>query len=418
MNESESGEIDLNKLHQEDLDIEGSQNQNIENDIKEENINDHSEEINEINEELFIEEYNPSLGLTKINYPKFLNSVIQCFAHIPDITDKIINLHLNPNFKDTLDKIKLTKNYRNLLINIFYPEKLYNMERQAFNPTKFRNAINELNPLFKDNDGIELQEFINYLILKLHDELNTKKINTMISIKEEEKNEMEIKKENDVLVDFLTNFTNKNNSMISKHLYGIAKFTLYCHQCQNSYYNFQCYSHLYFNLNSVMNYKINRYHREDIELNIYDCLDFYQKTETLIGDKGIFCPSCKAQTESTSIKSLYSTKSVIIFILDRNIGKNNFNQTLVDFEESLNLRDYVEYKKNGEKIREKFYLGGVINYYLGDDEMSGTYNAFIKIGKKGDWYCYEDENVYSVNFENIKNNGYPVVLFYHKLTKN
>ena len=166
-----------------------------------------------------------------------------------------------------------------------------------------------------------------------------------------------------------------------------------------------------------MNYKINRYHREDIELNIYDCLDFYQKTETLIGDKGIFCPSCKAQTESTSIKSLYSTKSVIIFILDRNIGKNNFNQTLVDFEDSLYLRDYVEYKKNGEKIREKFYLGGVINYYLGDDEMSGTYNAFIKIGKKGDWYCYEDENVYSVNFENIKNNGYPVVLFYHKLTK-
>ena len=415
MNESESEEIELNNFYKKETNSEN--NQNFQNDIKEEeNINDHSEEIKDIAEELFVEEYNPSLGLTKINYPSFLNPVIQCFAHIPDITDKILNLHLDENFKDNLEKIKLSKNYRNLLINLFHPEKLYNMERKAFNPIKFRNIINELNPLFKENDRIELKEFINYFILKLHDELNTKKNSLMISEIDKNSNTMEIKKENDVLVEFLTNFTKKNNSIISKNLYGITKYTLYCHQCQNSIYNFQCYSHLYFNISSVLDYKIERYHREDIQLNLYDCLDFYQKSETLRGDKGIFCPSCKTQTESTSIKSIYSTKNVLIFILDRNIG-NNFNQTLIDFDETLNLRDYVEYKKNGEKTREKFYLGGIINYYLGDDEMNGTYNAFIKIGKRGDWYCYEDENVYSVNFENIKNNGYPVVLFYHKLTK-
>ena len=77
----------------------------------------------------------------------------------------------------------------------------------------------------------------------------------------------------------------------------------------------------------------------------------------------------------------------------------------------------VEYKKEGEKNREKFFLGGVVNYYLGEDELNGTYNAFVRMGKKSDWYCYEDENVYSVTFDDIKNNGYPVVLFYHKLTK-
>ena len=32
------------------------------------------------------------------------------------------------------------------------------MERQAFNPTNFRDAINELNPLFKTNEIIELKE--------------------------------------------------------------------------------------------------------------------------------------------------------------------------------------------------------------------------------------------------------------------
>ena len=416
LNESESGEIDLNNLHNEDLDIEGSQNKNDLNNQNANKIsNEHENEINDIVEELFVEEYNPSLGLMKMENPSYLNSFIQCFAHIPDITNKIINLHLDENFSKTLPNLKLTKNYRNLLINCFFPEKLFNMEKQAYNPTKFRNAINELNPLFQNNNEIELKEYINFFILKLHDELNTKK-DALSQNNEMNNNEPEIKNENEELISFLKSFTEKNNSIISKTLYGITKYTLYCNQCQNTFYNFHCYSHLYFNLDNVLDYKINRYHREDLDLNLNDCLDYYQKAETLRGDNGIFCPSCKVQTESTSIKNIYSTKNVIIFILDRNSG-DKFNQTFINFDEILNLRDYVEYKKEGEKHREKFFLGGVINYYVGDDEQNGTYNAFVRMGKRSDWYCYEDENVYSVTLDDIKNNGYPVVLFYHKLTK-
>ena len=416
LNESESGEIDLNNLNNEDLDIEGSQNKNDLNNQNANKIsNEHENEINDIVEELFVEEYNPSLGLMKMENPSYLNSFIQCFAHIPDITNKVINLHLDENFSKTLPNLKLTKNYRNLLINCFFPEKLFNMEKQAYNPTKFRNAINELNPLFQNNNEIELKEYINFFILKLHDELNTKK-DALSQNNEMNNNEPEIKNENEELISFLKSFTEKNNSIISKTLYGITKYTLYCNQCQNTFYNFHCYSHLYFNLDNVLDYKINRYHREDLDLNLNDCLDYYQKAETLRGDNGIFCPSCKVQTESTSIKNIYSTKNVIIFILDRNSG-DKFNQTFINFDEILNLRDYVEYKKEGEKHREKFFLGGVINYYVGDDEQNGTYNAFVRMGKRSDWYCYEDENVYSVTLDDIKNNGYPVVLFYHKLTK-
>ena len=351
LNESESGEIDLNNLHNEDLDIEGSQNKNDLNNQNANKIsNEHENEINDIVEELFVEEYNPSLGLMKMENPSYLNSFIQCFAHIPDITNKVINLHLDENFSKTLPNLKLTKNYRNLLINCFFPEKLFNMEKQAYNPTKFRNAINELNPLFQNNNEIELKEYINFFILKLHDELNTKK-DALSQNNEMNNNEPEIKNENEELISFLKSFTEKNNSIISKTLYGITKYTLYCNQCQNTFYNFHCYSHLYFNLDNVLDYKINRYHREDLDLNLNDCLDYYQKAETLRGDNGIFCPSCKVQTESTSIKNIYSTKNVIIFILDRNSG-DKFNQTFINFDEILNLRDSVEYKKEGEKHRE------------------------------------------------------------------
>ena len=417
-NNSESGEIDLKKLkHEEGLDLKESNNFNAIDNLENQKENEKESEIDEITEELFIEEYNPSLGLTKSENPKYLNSVIQCFAHIPDITDKIINLHNNENFQNNLSNLKLTKRYRNLLINLFFPEKMYNVNRQAYNPNSFRNTLNELNPLFKDNENIELKEFINYLILKLHDELNIKKNNNGISMNNENINKkMENKNENDVLREFLQNFTTKNHSILSKSLYGITKYTFYCHQCQKSFFNFECYSYLYFNLDKIIEYKQSKYKKDEIDLNLKDCLEYYQKPETLIGDKGLYCPSCLQQTESTSIKNIYSTKNVLIFILDRNIG-NNFNECNITFKESLNVRDYVEYKKEGGKQNEKFFLGGVVNF-IGDNYGNETYNAYIKMGKNNDWYCYDDENVYSVSFQDIKNNGYPIILFYHKLIKN
>jgi len=55
--------------------------------------------------------------MKKIDVQNYMNSVVQCFVHIPDITNKIINLYIDPNFKNKLPNLQLTKSYRNLLIN-------------------------------------------------------------------------------------------------------------------------------------------------------------------------------------------------------------------------------------------------------------------------------------------------------------
>ena len=413
INNFESGEIDLKDLQQDSFDeneINNDDNENNElnngNNLNDENQmdNENEKEIDEITEELLIEDYNPSLGIKKIDIPNFMNAIVQCFAHIPDITNKIINMHMDPNFKDELPNLPLIKSYRNLLVNIFCPEKVNNMDKHSYNPSKFRNTLYQINPVFQDNESIEHKEFLNYLILKLHEELNTKKSNIINGQNENltQKN-LTTKSENDVLDDFLQNFTVKNNSVISKTLYGLKKQTFYCNQCQNSFFSFQCYSYLHFDIDKVIEYKQNKYHRDAVEMTLNDCFVYFQKPDTLRGDKGIFCPSCKQQTESTSLTNIYSTKNVLILVLDRNTG-NNFNNFPIQFKENINLMDFVQYKKEGEKTREKFFLGGVVNY-LGDNYGNETYNAYIKVGKNNDWYCYDDENVYPVSFQDIKNNN-------------
>ena len=395
----ESGEVDLND------------DKNIEQDNSLHKESNNENNINEINEELIIEEYNPSLGLCKNEFPNYMNSIIQCFAHISELTNSIINIDIDPNFTKDLKNLEISKNYRSFLINIFLPEKVYNVNKNPYKVYNLKNAIYTLNPLFKTSEFISIKEFLDFFITKLHEELNTKITNENI----QKIINSNLYNENDALVEFLQDFTSKNNSYLSKYIYGIEKSTLYCHQCQNTFYSFNYYSYLYFNLLNVLDYKINKYKRDDIDISITDCLDYYQRTETLIGDKGIFCPSCHKLTESTSLKNIYSTKTVLIVYLDRKID-NEISEENINFimDEVINLRDYIEYKK--DKIKEKFYLGGIV-LYSEDNYGNGNYKAFCKMSKNNVWYCYDDENVYPVEFKDIQNNGFPILLFYHKIFK-
>ena len=408
-NVEDTSKNDLYNLNGEDFDIKESQNSNK----KESNSKGFN--LDDIKEELFIEQYNPSLGLTKIENPKYMNAILQCIAHIPEVTDTIINLHINPNYKNVYHNLVLSNAYREFLINVFLPEKALNLIKMPYKPKNFLNTFSNLNKNFQNDNNYK--EFIKYLLTKLHEELNINlndKKSDLYKSTFSNKN-IDIKNENDTLIDFLQNFTDKNNSVIVKNIYGIIKDTLYCHKCQNSFYNYHCYSYFYFNLAKIVENKQAKYNNANITLDLYDCLDYYQKAETLLGDKALYCPICNEHNESTSLKCIYSTKNILIFIFD-NIKGDNLIQNYFDYNEIINLRDYVQIKKDEKKSKEKFYLSGVVNF-VEDNYGNEAFFAFCKMGKNHDWFCYDNENVYPVTFQEIKNNGFPVVLIYHKLIK-
>ena len=372
--------------------------------------------VDDINEELFIEEYNPSLGLNKIENPKYINAILQTIAHIQEITEKIINLNIDPDYENIYNNLMLSKAYREFLINIFLPQKVLNLIKMPYNPKYFTDFIKNMNQNLK-NDNNNYKEFINFLLSKLHEELNLNKNpnNTNLNISTHSNKTIDIKNENDALIDFLKNFTDNNNSIIVKNIYGIIKNTLYCHMCQNAFFNYHTYSYFNFNLAKIIEYKQNKFNKVDISIELNDCLDYFQKTETLLGDKALFCPKCKVLTESTSIKNIYSTKNILIFIFE-NIKEVNLEQNDFEYSEIINLRDYVEFQKGDKKRKEKFYLCGVVNF-IEDNYGNEAFLGFCKMGKNNDWYCYDDENVCPVTFQEIKNNGFPIVLIYHKLIK-
>ena len=128
----------------------------------------------------------------------------------------------------------------------------------------------------------------------------------------------------------------------------------------------------------------------------------------------MFCPNCKAKNESTSIKNIYSSNTILIISLDYYKKNINDNKIYFDFEENINLKDYIQ--KDNIDNKEKFFLSGIVNSYE-DNYGNITYKAFCKVSKNNVWYCYDNESVYPIDFKDIKKNGYPIALFYHKLFK-
>ena len=342
----------------------------------------------------------PSLGIKKIKQPVNLIAIIQCFAHLIDITEGIFELKTNKFFKED-DKNKISKSYAILIDNLFFPEN-YGNNSGVYSIDSFYDLIikenKRLNYLY-----INSKDLLNFLIGELHKELNTKKTNIPLN----ENNEYEDLSEKDSLCKYLEIFTKNNNSIISKYLFGLLKNKIICQGCKKEKYNFKCYSFLYFDLSEIKQF-INKEKKKN-DINLIDCFDYYNKPEYLLGGNGFYCKKCKCKNTTTILKSIYSSHTIMPIIIDRGEDSNLCKEKL-EFPDELDLSKYVEYK-NSSKL---FYLCGVVTNF-GYSNNFGKFEAFCKMEQNSTWYNYNNEQVSSCSVEEVHNKGMQYILFYHKI---
>ena len=349
-----------------------------------------------------------SIGFKKIN-PVNLNSIIQCFIHLKEIREGLLNLEKN-NFFEKNKECFLAENFLYLTKSLYFDDKL-----EAHSLNDFWNLIQEKdkNKVFiKNKLYVDSKMLINFLIEELHKELNIKKVfsdnELMIS-----NNNFERQNEKEALHNYLEEFTKNNNSLISKNFYGLIRKKIICQGCKAERYSFEYYSFLTININKIKNFLSNE---EKVEKNknkknikLLDFFDYYNKPEYLVGDSNIFCKKCQAKNGMIIIKNIYSTHPIIPIIIERDEDPK-LNKDKIDFPEELDLSKYIEYKTSSKH----FYLCGVVTNF-GYSNNYGKFEAFCRMEQNGKWYNINDEIVSESNWEDIVNNGIQYVLFYHKI---
>ena len=366
----------------------------------------------------------PKIGLQNVGATCYMNATLQCLCQIEKLADHFKSYQ---KINDVIQSYKikkencLTESFKELIENIWPTEAKYiskkynnkNSNNKYFIPTKFKEKISIMNSLFQGVQANDSKDLVNFIIMRLHEELNEgTKYNNNNYIPSQE-NEM------DSFNYFQNAFFTENKSIISDLFYGILGTKYECNRCHIRKYNYQSAFFYVFPLEEIRKHKIekqkniylqnmqqqmqfnmmqmgqnmfmynnmNYMNNMNLQLmcqpyfiqlqninsvNISDCFEYYQKIEVMSGDNAMHCNYCKRQEEAFYQTYIVNSPEIIIIILNRGKGIE-FNVKL-EFYEFLNLQSYV-----------KNYNGGSFNYkligvvtHLGESGASGHFIAYCR----------------------------------------
>ena len=279
---------------------------------------------------------------------------------------------------------------------------------------EFRMAITLENSMIDNTKEIDPLCVLAFILMKIHietkpkNEININERNTlgkdltksMINGEEEEEEDKSNKK---LMVQKLSIYYRENiKSLIAELFLGFQKTKRICHICKTGNYSFSDFFLVNFDLSQTNNKKDFDLIKDGFELEL-------KKNNNPVTKERVFCKRCLADQTHYEFNSYFMMGHHLIISFNR--GKDFKNEASIDFEETLNLNNYVEFQDSPKE----YYLVGSINRI---SRKEGGNEKFIYYCRDPDeynkWYLDETSKKYSrAPLEEIKKNGQIILLFYN-----
>ena len=348
-----------------------------------------------------------------------MNSTLQCLSQTKELT----NYFLNEKYKNRIINNNIALKNKNILqlspVYLELIQKLWDQnEPKSFSPHEFLNTVEKMNPLFKTGQVVYAHYFIIFIIEQLHKELKKPikiKVDNIQPLNQYDKNNS---------FNYFFNEFKEEYSIISDIFFGFIETTNECLNCKKFYnskglnnpisYNYGIFNCLIFPLEEVKNMKNNPKEEYNIKNNnnnrvsIYDCFYYNQKSDLFTGENRNYCNICRQLYDSIYTSKIFVSPNVLIIILNR--GKGNIYDVNLDFNETLDITQFVQQKDCPQLI---YNLYGVITH-IGESGPNAHYVASCKSPIDNKWYRYDDAFVNPIT--NIQKEiiefGTPYLLFY------
>lgn len=273
-----------------------------------------------------------------------------------------------------------------------------------FRETLYKNGLKKDEAHKYELDPIPL---IRFILVKIHEELNTKKSMNGSNYFKAISNTNNPKK--DALFNYLNFYKNNFKSIISDDFFGIIKRKKICLKCETFRYLYHMIDSIHFDLDVLL--QINP---KGNGLRISDCFDCLNKKFLALDEScKIPCNACQQFTKHNIFKQFYYLPKNLIICFDR--GSNYHNKIFIDFDIQLNLtKDAEFFLYNGIFIYDLLGIICRIEEKTDNNGMREKYISFTRKNKSEQFiefdFYNQKENIYSL--EQIKKFGLVVALFY------
>ena len=355
------------------------------------------------------------VGLINPGSNSYINSILQCLYHIPQLTNyfmtnNLFNIEQEKNsdiIEDNylLDNNKINRNslsykYYEVIYHLYYKKEDSKIIESYF-PANFINYLNSSKE-FIQNKQNDPQKLLIYILDNLEKELNQKEnLRTLNNIDNFTSISSSIQNNNDISFSlykkFLDDYKFRHNSIISDIFLGIKSKIFECSKCNEINYLFKPFYILNFPLSNIKK-RLDK----DEKITLDKCFEYKYSKQKLNCTES--CKKCMEKTNGTFYNQIFISPEVLIIILDNINGYGNkFKLSL-----ELNINDYLIEKNNGYK------LIGIITYFK-EKGMNEQYIPYCKSEIDGNWYCCVDNCIYkNNNFEEDMEdkNRIPYILFF------
>ncbi|KAI8071601.1 hypothetical protein BC940DRAFT_293258 [Gongronella butleri] len=324
-------------------------------------------------------------GLKNLGNTCYMNSIIQCLSG----TIPFARYFISGAFKQHVNKHNplgtggvLADSFAELL-RVMWSES-YNF----ISPVTFRGALVRFAPQYSGTEQQDSQEFLNFLLDGLHEDLNASQAICPPSMDNPDEEKIF-----EQLPDYQASgiawekYLQRNASVVVSLFQGQYRSRLTCHSCKTTSTTYNTFMSLSLPIPS-------KRHKLSSSVTLYQCLDYFVKDETLDKADAWHCPKCKKLRKATKTLTLAKLPDVLLIHLKRFSFDGPFRnklETNVDFPtRNLDLSHYVPKSMNAPNAHTTFNydLYAVSNHF--GSLTGGHYTASVRNGYRGEWHNFDD----------------------------
>ena len=176
-------------------------------------------------------------GLVNIGNTCFMNSALQCLSNCYELTKYFLSdLYKNEiNVNNRLgSKGEIVNIYKQLL------KDLWEGKEESINPTYFKNIFSQFVEQFSGNNQQDSNEFLMFLLDKLHEDINSVSKKEYLEAENSENNQSD----NEVAEKSWNRYLKREKSIIVDLFYGQFKSTINCKYCNRISKSFDSFNNI------------------------------------------------------------------------------------------------------------------------------------------------------------------------------